>query len=203
MPRKNLRELGGETLVARAVRSALAAQTLDRVVVSTDDDEIAAAAGAAGAEVVRRPGELAQDDSPTVDALVHALTALDVSPRWTVTLEPTAPLRRWATIDRCVELAEEREAGSVVTVRADRGSFGRLDVGDRFRLLDPEAPRRRQDREPLYVEAGVVWVTRTASLLAGRTVLAEPVYAVVVDGEEAVDVNDELDLAVAEAILRG
>jgi N-acylneuraminate cytidylyltransferase len=203
VPRKNLREIGGETLVARAVRCALAARTLDLVVVSTDDDEIAAAAEAAGARVVRRPADLAGDESPTVDALLHAVETLGARPRWVVTLEPTAPFRRPGTIDRCVELAEAREAGAVVTVRADRSSFGRVAADGRFEPLDASAPRRRQDREPLHAEAGVVWVTRTASLVAARSVLAEPVYAVVVDEEEALDVNSELDFRIAQAVAHG
>ena len=203
VPGKNLREVAGVSLVVRAIRSATASAELDRVVVSTDDDAIAEVAEAAGAEVVRRPAELARDDSPTVDALVHALESLAVDPAWVVTLEPTAPLRRAETIDRCVRLAEERSAGSVVTVVESRASWGHVDEEGAFRLLDPSAPRRRQDREPTYAESGTVWVTRTASLLAARAVLVEPIYAVVVDQEEALDVNTELDLKIAEAVLRG
>ena len=203
VPRKNLRELCGETLVARAVRIAREARTLDRVAVSTDDDEIAEAARAAGAEVVSRPAEIARDDSPTEDALLHALDALGVEPEFVVTLEPTAPLRRAQTIDRCVELATARAAGSVVTVVESRASWGRLDADQRFTLLQPGAPRRRQEREPVYAESGTVWVTRTASLRTSRSVLADPVYAVVVDEEEALDINSLLDLRIAEAVLDG
>lgn len=203
VPRKNLIELGGETLVARAVRIALDAETLDRLVVSTDDDEIAAAALAAGVEVVRRPQELARDDSPTEDALRHAIGQHGGDYEWTVTLEPTAPFRTAATIDRCVRLAAERDAGSVLTVAESRENWGRIDGDGRYELLDPAAARRRQAREPLYAESGTVWVTRTASLLAGSSVVAEPAYAVVVDEREAIDINSELDIAIAEALLRG
>lgn len=203
VPRKNLRAVGGVSLLVRAIQSAQAAAELDAVVVSTDDAEIAEAAAAAGVEVVHRPAELARDDSPTVDALVHAVETLAAEPSWVVTLEPTSPLRRTETIDRCVRLAEERDAGSVVTVAESRSSWGRLDAEGRFRLLVPDAPRRRQDREPIYAESGTVWVTRTASLLAARSVLVEPVYAVVVEEEEALDVNTELDLRIVEAMLRG
>jgi CMP-N,N'-diacetyllegionaminic acid synthase len=120
-----------------------------------------------------------------------------------VTLEPTAPFRTAATIDRCVRLAVERDAGAVLTVAESRENWGRLADDGRYALVWPDNPRRRQDREPLYAESGTVWVTRTASLLAGSSVLAEPVYAVVVDEQEAIDVNSELDFRVAEAILRG
>ena len=118
-----------------------------------------------------------------------------------MTLEPTSPLRRAETIDRCLRLAEERGAGSVVTVRADTSSFGRLSTDGRFLPLDPGGPRRRQDREPLYAESSTVWVTRAADLIATGNVLVEPVYALVVEQEEAVDINTELDLAFAETIL--
>jgi CMP-N-acetylneuraminic acid synthetase len=203
VPRKNLLELGGESLVARAVRIALTVETLDRVVVSTDDDEIAEIARAAGAEVVLRPAELARDDSPTEDALRHAIRELGATSEWTVTLEPTAPFRTAATIGRCVRLAAERDAGSVLTVAESRENWGRVGEDGRYELLDPAAPRRRQGRAPLYAESGTVWVTRTASLLAGSSVLAEPVYAVVVDEKEAIDINSELDFRIAEAIFRG
>lgn len=201
VPRKNLRLLHGEPLVARCVRTALAAHTLERVVVSTDDDEIADVAASAGAEVVRRPARIACDEAPTSAALIHAVRELGLSPTWVVTLEPTSPLRRAETIDRCVRLAEARAAGSVVTVRADTGSFGKLRTDGRFVPLDPNGPRRRQDRQPLYAESSTVWVTRAAELMASGDVLVEPVYALVVDDEEAVDINTELDLTLAEAIL--
>jgi len=201
IPRKNLRPLGGEPLVARCVRTALEAAALDRVVVSTDDDEIAEVATSAGAEVVRRPAEIAGDDAPTSAALIHAVRALEVAPTWVVTLEPTAPFRRPETIDRCVTLAEERTAGSVVTVRADTASFGTLSPDGRFVPLDLDAPRRRQDRRPLYAESSTVWVTRAPELMATGAVLVEPVYALVVDDEEAVDINSAFDLTLAEAML--
>lgn len=200
VPRKNLRMLGGESLVARCVRCALATTSLEKVVVSTDDDEIATVAIGVGVDVVRRPLELATDDSPTTATLTHVLGTLDATPRWTVTLEPTAPFRRAETVDRCMQLAEERDAGSVVTVRADSSTFGRLDSGGNFAPLVPDAPRSRQLREPVYAESGTVWVTRTAGLLAEGSVLVEPVLAVVVSEREAIDINTELDLTIARSI---
>jgi CMP-N,N'-diacetyllegionaminic acid synthase len=200
VPRKNLRMLGNESLVVRCARCALTTSSLEKVVVSTDDDEIASVAREAGVDVVRRPPELATDDSPTTAVLTHVLGTLDETPHWTVTLEPTSPFRRAETIDRCVQLAEQHDAGSVVTVRADTSTFGRLDSVGHFLPLVPDAPRRRQLRTPLYAESGTVWVTRTARLLAEESVLVEPVLAVVVGDHEAIDINTELDLAVARAV---
>ncbi len=202
MPRKNLAPVGGEPLLVHTVRAALAAGTVDRVVCSTDDDEIAAVALAAGAEVVIRPPELASDGSPTEDALLHVLDALGPpEPEYVVTLEPTSPLRTAAVIDECVRLAREADADAVLTVSETRAVHGRLEDG-LFVPLVPGQPRRRQLRAPLYRESSTVYVTRTAHLRETRSVIGDRVYAVVVPEEEAIDINSELDLVVADALLR-
>ena len=178
---------------------------LSRLVVSTDDPEIAGIAAAEGVDVIERPAAFATDESPTEEALVHALETLEAregwKPDWVVTLEPTSPLRSAALIDRCIALADERGAGAVVTVTETRESLGRIE-GDRFRLLFPGQPRRRQERRPLYRESSTVWVTRAATLRRTRSVLAEPMLPVIVSAEEAMDVNTLLDFAIAEALLR-
>jgi CMP-N-acetylneuraminic acid synthetase len=205
VPRKNLRPLCGEPLLVHTVRAALAAERVARTVVSTDSDEIAEVARAAGAEVVRRPAELARDESPTEDALIHVVRTLaeqgEVVPAFVATLEPTSPLRTPALIDACVELAVRSGAGAVITVAETRALLGRLD-GSRFRYLEPGAPRRRQLREPLYRESSTVYVTRTDALLASRSVLAEPLLAVVARPEEALDINTPLEFVIAEAAMR-
>jgi CMP-N-acetylneuraminic acid synthetase len=201
IPQKNLAELAGEPLIVHTLRAALAAATLDRVVVSTDDEEIAAVALSAGAEVVNRPAHLAGDDSPTEDALLHALETLGPpEPEYVVTLEPTSPLRKAQTIDACVRRAFELGANAVIAVAETREVLGRLEDGV-FVPLDPNAPRRRQLRAPLYRETGVAYVTRTAHLRATHSVFAGPLYAVVVPEEETLDVNTKLDLLAASAAL--
>jgi CMP-N,N'-diacetyllegionaminic acid synthase len=201
IPGKNTRPLAGEPLLVHTIRAAQAATQLDRVVVSTDSDEIAAIAETAGAEVVRRPAELAADESRTEDALIHALEALSVSPEYVVTLEPTSPLRTPELIDACVELAIAENADAVITVAETRELLGRLD-GNRFEYLEPGQPRRRQDRKPLFRESSTVYVTRTSSLREHRSVLAERLYAVVVPEDQGVDINTPLDFIVAEAVIR-
>jgi CMP-N,N'-diacetyllegionaminic acid synthase len=201
IPGKNTRPLAGEPLIVHTIRAAQAAKCLDRVVVSTDSDEIASVAEAAGADVVRRPAELATDDSPTEDALIHAVETLGVAPNYVVTLEPTSPLRTPALIDACVELALAADADAVLTVVETRELLGRL-VGGRYHYLVPGQPRRRQNREPLYRESSTVYVTRTSWLLENRSVLADEIHAIIAPEEEAVDINTPLDFLVAEAVLR-
>lgn len=205
VPGKNVRPLLGEPLIGHTLRAAAEARSLDRVIVSTDGEEIAAAARSYGAEVVMRPPELAADDASTEDALIHVLETLQAGgedlPEYVVTLEPTSPLRTPDLIDACVELALRESAEAVLTVTETRDCPGKLD-GNIFRYLLPGQPRRRQLREPLYRESSTVYVTRTQTLLANRSVLAEPLYAVPVAAAEAVDINTPLDFLVAEAIMR-
>lgn len=205
IPGKNLRPLLGEPLIVHTIRTAQAARLLERVIVSTDSEEIAAVAAAEKAETVMRPPDLAADESPTEDALIHVLETLDRRgeplPEYVVTLEPTSPLRTPELIDTCVVLALSEDADAVITVAELSALVGRLE-GTRFRYLDPGQPRRRQLREPLYRESSTVYVTRTSHLRTSRSVLAEPLHAVVVPEEQAIDINTPLDFLIAEAVMR-
>lgn len=202
VPRKNLRPVGGEPLVARAIRAAQAARRIDQTILSTDDPEIAELGRDAGVEVIDRPAELATDDTSTEDVLLHVLDALEDRggpvPAFVVTVEPTSPLRTPELLDACVELALARDADSVVTAVETRDLFGRLD-GDRYAFLDP-VRRPRRDREPLYREVGIAYVTRTSWLREHRSVTGGRLHAVIVPEKRAVDVNTESDLAVAEVL---
>ncbi len=205
VPGKNVKLLAGRPLIAWTIEAALAARTIDRVIVSTDGEEIAAVACAHGAEVVRRPPELATDEATTESALLHVLDTLaaagEPDPDYVVTLEPTSPLRSAALIDTCVRLAVERGAECVATVVENRACLGRVEGGV-YRALDPSAPRRRQLREPLFEESSTVWVTATATLRRRSSVLAETVHAVVASPWEAIDINTALDFVIAEAVMR-
>lgn len=200
LPRKNIALVAGDPLIVHTIRAALAAATVDRVVVSTDDAEIAETARSAGAEVVLRPARLAGDDSPTEDALLHVLEELGADPELIVTLEPTSPLRTPELIDACVHLAREHDADTVITVTETRSIYGRLD-GETFRPLFDGQARRRQLREPLYAESSTVYVTRASHLRETRSVVGPQLYALVVPEEQALDINTPHDLAVADALL--
>lgn len=205
LPGKNVLPLGGVPLLVYAIRCALASPSIGMVIVSTDSSDIAEMARRDGVEVVERPSELAADDSPTEDALLHVIDTLaargDPTPDYVVTLEPTSPLRTPELVERCIATALELDADSVITVVESRGVWG--DVRDGWFVADrPGEPRRRQLRQPRYRESSTVYVTRTTHLRESRSVLADRVAAVVVDPHEAVDINDAVDLALAEALLQ-
>jgi YrbI family 3-deoxy-D-manno-octulosonate 8-phosphate phosphatase len=163
VPRKNVLPVGGVPLVQRAVATALASQLVDRVIVSTDDAEIAGLARAAGARVVDRPAALSGDSASSEAALLHALDALADDAEVVVFLQATSPFIDGAALDRAIE----------------RVSSGREDVGfsaiETFAFLWQQSPTgavgvnhdhrsrpRRQDRDAHYQETGAFYVMDVA-----------------------------------------
>jgi CMP-N-acetylneuraminic acid synthetase len=121
LPGKNIRLLGGKPLIAWSIEHALAVKRIDRVIVSTDSEEIAAVARAYGAEVpFIRPEELARDDSPEWFAWRHALNYLKhgdgIMPAVMVSVPATAPLRSSCDIENCLDEFEKGEVDIVITV---------------------------------------------------------------------------------------
>jgi N-acylneuraminate cytidylyltransferase len=204
VPRKNIRPLAGRPLLHYTLDQAAGVPEIDRTVVSTDDSEIAAVARAAGGAVVERPAALATDTAPTEWALLHALDRLEADGSrfdFVIVLEPTSPFRTPATIRRCMARIVEAGAPSLMTVIETRDNIGRLE-GGRFRPLVPGAPRRRQDREPFYVESSTVYIARVDFLRQTGSLVAVDWLAEPVPDEEAVDINTALDFAAAEALMQ-
>jgi len=206
VPRKNLREVAGVPLVGRTVATALAARRVDRVVVSTDDEEIMDRARAYGAETVRRPREISGDAIMPEAAVVHALGELErdgYRPDITVMLQNTAPLALPDDIDGAIDLMLADGADSVfAAARFFYFLWGRDEHGAAVALNHDATVRiGRQDLAPQYIEAGSVYAMRTAGLLAhghrffGRVAIYE------IPRERAVEIDEEGDFALAEARL--
>ena len=204
IPKKNIRMLAGKPLICYTLEEARKSKYLDRIVVSTDDYEIAGICRKLGAEVIERPPELATDTSPTEDALIHVLETLKRNEGYeadaVVTLEPTSPLRTHELIDICIETLLSNDCDSVMSVTETRECFGSI-VDGKFEYLIKDQRRRRQDREPMYKESSTVYVTKTDTLLKRKSVIGERLYAVVARDDEAIDINTPLDFVIAEAVM--
>ncbi|MFS8639951.1 MAG: acylneuraminate cytidylyltransferase [Symbiobacteriaceae bacterium] len=200
LPRKNVRLLCGRPLIAWTIEAAQRAETVDRVVVSTDDGEIAGVSRQWGAEVVWRPAEISGDTAPSEAALLHALEQLGVREGTLAFLQCTAPLMLPEDIDGTVRAA----AGADVAFTASPwhgflwqdGPEGPLPVGH-----DKVRRPMRQERQGLYREVGAVYAMGIEGFLRarhrffGRTVLYP------IPPERAVEIDDETDFAVAEALM--
>lgn len=206
VPRKNIQILLGKPLIAWTIETALQASSVGRVVVSTDDAEIAEVAKTFGAEVpFMRPAALAQDDTPDFPVLAHALE--NIAAEVIVWLRPTAPLRTVADIDQAIATLAETGADSVRSVSTSKAHpywMKTLD-GDILRPFVPDRDERsyprRQTLPPAYVLNGVVDVT-TAKTAKGGTMWGEKIAAYVMPADRAVDIDTETDFTIAESLLQ-
>ena len=158
IPKKNIEHVGGKPLIAWTIEAALKSNVFDRVVVSTDNNEIAGVAQKWGAEVpFIRPVRLSKDDSPHVDVLIHAINWLqekeDYLPEFLMLLQPTSPLRTSEDIDKSFELAVDRKADCVISVQeALSHPYSVMQVAEDQKLsefLMSSEDARRRGIEPL------------------------------------------------------
>lgn len=210
IPGKNLRLLGGRSLLAWTLDVARRVPAVEAVYVSTDDAAIAREARRRGGEVLERPAELASDESPVILTLRHHLGAWRSGgrlPRIVVLLQPTSPFRSPGDVEACLRRIERDGCDSAATFRAagtHPSHAWRLDADGLARpfLEDGDTWARRQDLPPCHQLNGAVYAFRADRLppdapgpLYGR------VGAVVMSPHRSLDIDDELDLAVAETLL--
>jgi len=198
LPRKNLRTVHGETLVALAVRSGLESGCCERVICSTDDTEIAASARAAGAEVLMRPGNLASDDATSQAVVRHVLESFEFSWPWFVLLQPTSPLRTGAHVRNAVTLLTDGVDAVVSVAPARVHPFKHLyaDSGGRpmpvrtFEDLSTPWQRLPQAWHP----NGAVYVCRTESFWRYGSFFAPAFRILEMDDASSIDVDTTADL---------
>jgi CMP-N,N'-diacetyllegionaminic acid synthase len=206
IPQKNIKLMNGKPLIAYTIESALESGVLDRLIVSTDSQEIAKISSRYNkVEVKIRPAEISTDDATTESALIHVCEELSISDNIEVmsvlTLEPTSPFRTKETIQKCVKLLSDPNVDSVVGVTEVTSVLGRI-VGSEFKHIFPNQPRRRQDREGLYQESSTIYGTLYDVLKRKKSVLGDKVFPLVISSEEAVDINEPIDFKIAEFLMK-
>lgn len=207
VPRKNVRPLGGRPLITWSIDVALAARGLARVVVSTDDEEIATVAREAGADVpFRRPAHLASDTASGLENAQHALAAVEelegVSYDALLLLQPTAPFRTTADIEGALALFEATGADSVISV-VDVGGHhpARMKYLDGDRLIDPpfceeRENQNRQELPAMYLRNGAIYLTRAEVLRAGSFKGSDcRAWIMPVERSVNIDTRDDFELA--------
>lgn len=211
IPRKNLHPLAGKPLIAWTIEAALAAKSLYRVIVSTDDVEIAAVSRQLGAEAILRPVELAQDKTPTLPVLQHVVAALRETgyrPDAVMTLQPTSPLRTARHIDEAAAMfAADAGADSLVSTVDVPHIFHPLSVmrrdaeGYLVPFLDGDMPLRRQDKQGVVARNGAaIYITRTSRL--SEYVFGGRLIGYSMPPELSVDIDGPQDMVEAERQLQ-
>jgi N-acylneuraminate cytidylyltransferase len=209
LPRKNLRWLAGHTLLGWSIAAAHAAESVEAVVVSTDDEEIAAVAEALGALVpFMRPPELARDDTPDLPVFEHALRTLERhgwEPELVVQLRPTSPLRPPGMVDEAIALLRASpEADSLRAVTSPAQTpfkMWRLEA----RLLQPLLGSMAEElfNAPRQQLPGVLWqtghidVVRRTTILEQQSMTGRRIVPFMVDPRFALDIDtlEQLELA--------
>ena len=201
IPRKNLRPLAGKPLLAYSILAARQAHRVSRVVVSTEDDEIAAVARHWGAEVVQRPPELATDEAPTDPVLEQVVNHLKQTegyhPDLVILLQPTSPLRPPGLVDACIERLLATAADSLLTVFEGHHFFWRRRLNGLEANYDPVRRPRRQDipeEDRILLENGSVYVTRCNTLLEQHSRLAGKVEWYEMSPEDSLEIDSLLSI---------
>jgi N-acylneuraminate cytidylyltransferase len=203
VPRKNIRPLGGKPLICWSIEAARGSRYIDRLVLSSEDEEIIQVARQAQCEVpFVRPAELARDDTPGMEPVLHALKMLP-GYDYVLLLQPTSPFRSADDIDRCLERCLERGAPSCVSVTApDKSPFWMYTLDQLARLNPllppPEGFFRRQDLPQVYALNGAVYVAQTDWLLEKGTFITADTVGFIMSKEHSVDIDTEDDLALCE-----
>ncbi len=210
VPGKNIRPIAGKPTVAHVVEAALAARTLDHVIISTDCPEIAAVARQYGCDVpFMRPAELARDDTPHAPVFHHAITTwealggeyVDIL----VNLQPTCPLMAPEDIDGVVERCQSTGAGRVFSVKAMEHPVEWahwLDGNGQMIECVPGGgmqKKRRQDFQPAYTPSGGPLALRREVALDINHPLAADIRAVEMPAMRALDIDEEFDVVMVEA----
>jgi CMP-N-acetylneuraminic acid synthetase len=204
IPRKNIFPIAGKPLLAWSIEAAReAADVLDRVVVSTEDAEIAAVAARYGAEVVPRPPALAVDSATSESAIVHALEHLagaGYEPEAVILLQPTSPLRTAAHIRDAVTRFFDGGFETLVSISPVH-ELPFLPQPDGSLRPGYERRARRQDREPMWFENGAVFMCSAALAKQGK-IFGERMGYLKMPRDESVDIDDMTDMTLAETLLK-
>ena len=210
IPRKNLALLAGKPLIQYTFEAALQSSTLDRVLLSTDDPEIAELAKSFGVEVpFTRPKSLATDEASGRSVQKHVLNWLESHeghmPEVLVTLQPTSPLRRSHHIDQAVNEFWSRQVDSVIgvtPVREHPYEMVGFDGTRMYRALErPGGITPRQQYPPFYLVNGAIYVTRKEVLLHQDSSYGDHVYGYEMDPASSIDIDTPFDLQLAEYML--
>jgi len=212
VPRKNIKSLLGKPLIAYSIESAKKSKLLNKCVVSTEDDEIAEVTRKFGGEVVKRPPELARDDSPTLDAIKQVLDHFKKQGQnfdILVLLEPTSPMRKDDEIDKAVQLFIDNydKADSLV-------SLGEIQLENPFiaktvsggyvtPLIEADKTiTRRQELPKAYFPYGVIYLSKIETLLQTKSFYQQRTIPYFIERWQNYEIDDICDYYCVEAIMK-
>jgi CMP-N,N'-diacetyllegionaminic acid synthase len=212
VPGKNIRMLRGKPLIAYTIEAAQASRRLHRTVVSTDDDDIKRVAEACGAELpFQRPAICSTDNASAIDVMQQALGSLKLPQSDTaiVYLQPTSPMRDASDIDNAIELFEESDADTLVTVMPVPHQYGvesQMEIEDQklHRIISTPVPLRRQEKPQRYARNGPAILICRAVNIARDMDFYDPslnIVPMIMPTARSQDIDSEIDFCITEALM--
>ena len=214
VPRKNIRAVCGKPLIAYTIQTALAAEHLfRRILVSTDDPEIAELCRRYGAEVpFLRPADLANDKAPMIPVLQHAVRFAEEDANilfdWICLLQPTEPFRTVGDIEQALSLALKGECDSVISVVQVYSVHPILmkrihaDCLIPYCIEEQEGTRRQDYQPPAYMRNGAIYLTRRDVLMKRSSIWGDVIRPYIMPPERSVGVDSELDLKLVQLLMQ-
>jgi len=206
--RKNIREVAGKPLIAWTIEEANKSKYIDRLILSSEDDEIITIAKQWGCEVpFVRPQELAEDETPGIEPVIHAIKTLRDKYDYVVLLQVTSPLRSVEDIDGCLELMIKQGAISCVSVtEPEKSPYWMYKMSKSSHRLDPLIPQDRdiscrQDLPKVYALNGAVYVNRCDYLINTKKMINDETIGYMMPKERSVDIDTEADFVYLNYIL--
>ena len=207
VPRKNIRLLAGKPLLAWTIDEAKKSKYIDRLILSSEDDEIIEVARDFGCEIpFKRPVELAQDDTPGIEPVIHAINTLEEKYDFVVLLQPTSPLRTVEDIDGCIQHCILTESPACVSLtEVQQSPYWMYHLDDNMKLKpfvqNVETINRRQDLPKVYVLNGAVYVAKSGFILNRKSFLSNETAGYIMSGKNSVDIDTELDFSYCEWLI--
>lgn len=212
LPRKNIYPICGKPMIDYTISLLKEIKWDGDIVISTDDEKIINVSeelinGSKNFYLIKRPAEYAKDTSSTEDVAIHTVNYMkerygkeyDVL----VTMAPNLPIRTKEMFLACINSFENMPAkfdSQVCFCKTDEDLWRKTDDGE-YKRMYPDAPRRRQDREPLYIEKGSITMSKISALLLTGSLWGEKVHGFEIDEKYAVDVHDINDAHYLEYLL--
>ncbi|HHY22121.1 MAG TPA: acylneuraminate cytidylyltransferase family protein [Bacilli bacterium] len=207
VPRKNIRDLAGKPLIAWTIDEAKKSKFIDRLILSSEDEEIIEVAKSYGCEVpFVRPRHLAEDTTPGIEPVLHAIKEVE-GYDYVMLLQPTSPLRTVEDIDRCIEkIIKFNDPACVSVAEPDTSPYWMytLNCNDQIKPLIPQdtVAVRRQELPTVYSLNGAVYIAKTDWLRHTKSFLTEETIAYIMPRERSYDIDTEEDFQWCEWVVK-
>lgn len=205
LPHKNIKDFCGKPLVSWTIEQAFSSRFIDKVVVSTDDEEIASVASNYGAEIpFLRSEELSSDDSPIIDTIIQSIDwfkkrneSFDIL----ILLQPTSPLRSFNDIDKCIEIYLNEKPSSIISVSEEKkhlSMFFKIDNGYLESLLNDF---RFKDLPNIFTPNGAIFVSSVNNICESKSFYKGNILPYIMPSERSIDIDYEFDFKLSEFLM--